>query len=210
MPVALKDGDVLVAVDLQYDFMPGGRLAVAGGFEIVPVVNTIGARFDNVVLTQDWHPEGHVSFASSHPGAKPFDVIELAYGPQVLWPDHCTWASHGAEIAAEVELPQAQLIIRKGYHRTVDSYSGFQEADRRTKTGLEGYLGERGLRRLFVVGLATDYCVSWTALDGREAGFEVFVIEDACRAIDNEGSLARAWSDMASAGVARITSADLL
>lgn len=210
MAIARRPGDVLVAVDLQYDFMPGGRLAVAGGFEILPLINRVGTLFDNVVLTQDWHPEEHVSFASNHPGAKPFEVIELPYGPQILWPDHCTWGSRGAQIAEELDLPHAQLIIRKGYHETVDSYSGFQEADRRTKTGLEGYLRERDMKRLFVAGLATDFCVNWTAVDGRAAGFEVFVIEDACRGIDTGGSLARAWVDMSAAGVERITSADLL
>jgi nicotinamidase/pyrazinamidase len=209
MPIALRHGDVLVAVDLQYDFLPGGNLAVAGGFEILPLINQIGRRFDNVVLTQDWHPNGHISFASSYKDAEPFEVITVPYGPQVLWPDHCIWETRGAEIAEELDLPQTQLIIRKGYRETVDSYSGFQEADRSTKTGLEGYLRERGLKRLFIAGLATDFCVNWTAVDGRAAGFEVYVIEDACRGIDTGGSLAKAWQDMNAAGVERITSADL-
>ena len=210
MTIARRHGDVFVAVDLQYDFMPGGRLAVAGGFEIIPLVNAIGARFRNVVLTQDWHPQSHISFASNHKGAEPFQVMELPYGPQILWPDHCTWESRGAQIAEELEMPHAQMIIRKGYHETVDSYSGFQEADRETKTGLESYLKERGLNRLFIAGLATDFCVNWTAQDGRAAGFEVFVIDDACRAIDTGGSLEQAWRDMDAAGVQRISSADLL
>jgi nicotinamidase/pyrazinamidase len=201
--------DALLVVDVQYDFLPGGRLAVAAGDEIIPVINRIAPRFANVLLTQDWHPEGHVSFASSHPGKAPFETIECAYGTQVLWPDHCTWASHGAEIAHALALPQAQLIIRKGYHPGVDSYSAFQEADRQTTTGLAGYLRERGLGRLFLCGLATDFCVAWSALDARSAGFETLVIEDACRAIDTAGSLARAWAEMDAAGVTRIASAEI-
>ena len=210
MAIIPRHGDVLLAVDLQYDFMPGGKLAVAGGDEIVPLVNRIGQKFTNVVMTQDWHPASHISFASSYAGAKPFEVITVPYGPQVLWPDHCVWGTHGAEFHKDVDLPQCQLAIRKGYRETVDSYSGFEEADRVTKTGLEGYLKERGLKRLFVAGLATDFCVNWTAIDGRAAGFDVFVIEDACRAIDTSGSLTRAWDDMTAAGVVRISSSELL
>ncbi len=209
MTVALQHGDAFVAVDLQYDFMPGGSLAVAGGFEILPLINEVGGRFQNVVLTQDWHPPGHSSFASSYEGTQPFEVMTMPYGPQILWPDHCVWNTRGAQIAEELDLPQAQLIIRKGYRQTVDSYSGFQEADRATKTGLEGYLRERGIRRLFIAGLATDFCVHWTAADGRAAGFEVFVIEDLCRAIDTQGSLAQAWADMSAAGVTRIQSSEI-
>lgn len=204
MAITPADGDVLIVVDVQYDFLPGGSLAVAGGDEIIPLVNQLGRKFANVVMTQDWHPAGHVSFASNHPGAKPFDVIDLPYGAQVLWPDHCVWQTHGAELAAELDLPHAQLVIRKGYNGGVDSYSGFQEADRRTKTGLQGYLRERGLRRLFVTGLATDFCVAWTALDARAAGFETFVVEDATRAIDADFSLVKAWGEMDAAGVERI------
>ena len=202
--------DVLVVVDVQGDFLPGGSLAVADGDAVVPLINVLAKKFTNVVLTQDWHPANHISFASQHPGKAPFETIELDYGTQVLWPDHCVWGSRGADISADLDIPQAQLIIRKGYTRAIDSYSGFQEADRQTLTGLAGYLNERDVDRLYVVGLATDYCVGWTAIDGAAAGFDVTVIEDATRAIDNAGSLARAWDDMAEAGVERILSQDIL
>lgn len=196
----------LIVVDVQNDFCPGGALAVPKGDEVVPVINRLGARFDNVVLTQDWHPRGHASFASSHPGRKPFETIDLPYGKQVLWPNHCMQGTPGAAFHAGLDASKAQLVIRKGFHRDIDSYSGFLEADRKTTTGLAGYLKEKGFSKLFVCGLATDFCVAWTALDGRAAGFEVSVIEDACRAIDFEGSLERAWRDMGSAGVKRTTS----
>jgi nicotinamidase/pyrazinamidase len=199
----------LIVVDVQNDFMPGGALAVPKGDEVVPIINRIAARFENVVLTQDWHPRGHASFASSHPGKKPFETIELPYGKQVLWPDHCVQGTRGAAIHDGVDVTKAQLIIRKGHHRAIDSYSGFLEADRKTSTGLAGYLKEKGLKSLFVCGLATDFCVAWTALDARAAGFEVSVIEDACRAIDLEGSLERAWSEMRLAGVQATTSTAL-
>lgn len=210
MSIEIGADDVLVVVDMQYDFLPGGSLAVAGGDEIVPLINALAKKFTNVVLTQDWHPADHVSFASQHPGKAPFDTIELDYGTQVLWPDHCVWQSHGADLSKDLDIPHAQLVIRKGYNRTVDSYSGFQEADRQTLTGLAGYLNERDAGRLFVVGLATDFCVGWTALDGAAGGFDVTVIEDATRAIDANGSLERAWADMAEAGVARVMSRDIL
>jgi len=202
--------DVLIVVDLQNDFLPGGSLAVADGDAVVPLINALAKKFTNVVLTQDWHPADHISFASQHAGKSPFETIELDYGTQVLWPDHCVWASRGADLSAALDIPQAQLIIRKGYTRAIDSYSGFQEADRQTLTGLAGYLNERDVDRLYVVGLATDYCVGWTAIDGAAAGFDVTVIEDATRAIDNAGSLARAWDDMAEAGVERLQSKDIL
>ena len=202
--------DVLVVVDVQGDFLPGGSLAVADGDAVVPLINVLAKKFTNVVLTQDWHPANHISFASQHPGKAPFETIELDYGTQVLWPDHCVWGSRGADISADLDIPQAQLIIRKGYTRAIDSYSGFQEADRQTLTGLAGYLNERDVDRLYVVGLATDYCVGWTAIDAAAAGFDVTVIEDATRAIDNAGSLARAWDDMAEAGVERLQSKDIL
>jgi nicotinamidase/pyrazinamidase len=209
MPITPRPDDLLLVVDLQYDFLPGGSLAVTGGDEIIIPINRLGRRFDNVAMTQDWHPPGHISFASSHPGSQPFDVIGLPYGPQVLWPDHCVWDTHGAQFARDIELPHSQLTIRKGYHEVIDSYSGFEEADRKTKTGLEGYLQERGIRRLFVAGLATDFCVAWTALDARAAGFETYVIDDACRAIDTGGSLAQAWADMNAAGVNRIVAGEI-
>ena len=210
MTISQRPDDMLLVVDMQYDFLPGGSLAVTGGDEIILLINRLGRRFNNVAMTQDWHPAGHISFASSHDGAKPFEIMQLPYGPQVLWPDHCVQGTRGAEFSSEVELPHTQLIIRKGYHDVVDSYSGFQEADRKTKTGLEGYLSERGIKRLFVAGLATDFCVNWTAVDAAAAGFEVYVIEDACRAIDTNGSLAAAWNDMNAAGVRRIVAGDLV
>jgi len=205
----LRADDCLVVVDLQNDFLPGGSLAVADGDAVIAPIERLAARFPNVVLTQDWHPADHVSFASNHPGKQPFETIELDYGTQVLWPDHCIIGSTGAAFAPGLNLPQAQLIIRKGYRRQIDSYSGFREMDHRTPTGLAGYLRERGLRRLFICGLATDFCVGWTAIDARHAGFEAAVIEDACRAIDTAGSLAKAWDAMATAGVERITIADI-
>jgi nicotinamidase/pyrazinamidase len=210
MTISQRPDDMLLVVDMQYDFLPGGSLAVTGGDEIILLINRLGRRFNNVAMTQDWHPAGHISFASSHDGAKPFEIMQLPYGPQVLWPDHCVQGTHGAEFSSEVELPHTQMVIRKGYHDVVDSYSGFQEADRKTKTGLAGYLGERGIKRLFIAGLATDFCVNWTAVDAAAAGFEVYVIEDACRAIDTNGSLAAAWADMNAANVRRIVAGDLV
>jgi nicotinamidase/pyrazinamidase len=200
------DDRCLIVIDVQNDFLPGGALAVAHGDEVVAPINRLAARFANVLLTQDWHPRGHASFASSHPGKRPFETARLAYGEQVLWPEHCVQGSHGAALAADLAIPHAQLVLRKGYHEGVDSYSAFVEADRRTPTGLAAYLRERGLNKLYLCGLAADYCVAWSALDARAAGFEATLIEDACRAIDLEGSLARAWRDMAAAGVARTSS----
>ena len=209
MPLAPGPRDALIVVDVQNDFLPGGSLAVAGGNEIIAPIERLAQRFSNVVMTQDWHPADHMSFASNHPGKKPFETIELDYGMQVLWPDHCVIGTAGAAFAPSLNLPGAQLIIRKGFHRDVDSYSGFREADRQTSTGLAGYLRERDFDRVFVVGLATDFCVGWTALDARQAGFEAIVVEDACRAIDANGSLAKAWADMAAAGVGRTTLAEI-
>jgi nicotinamidase/pyrazinamidase len=193
----------LIVVDVQNDFIPGGALAVPDGDAVVPVINRLAARFENVVLTQDWHPRRHASFASSHPGKKPFETLELPYGTQVLWPDHCVQGTSGAAFHPELDVTKAQLVVRKGYHRDIDSYSGFLEADRKTTTGLAGYLKERGFKKLYVCGLATDFCVAWTALDAHAAGFDTTVIEEASRAIDLDGSLSRAWSDMTSAGVKR-------
>ena len=199
----------LVVVDVQRGFTAGGNLAVPDGDAVVPVINALARRFTHVVLTQDWHTADHLSFASQHPGKRPFETVELPYGTQVLWPDHCVMGTRDAEFHPALDIPHAQLVVRKGWNRAVDSYSGFLEADRITKTGLNGYLDARGLRRLYVVGLATDYCVGWTALDARRFGFEATVIEDACRAIDLNGSLARAWSEMATAGVGRIRASEL-
>jgi nicotinamidase/pyrazinamidase len=201
---------VLIVVDVQNDFCPGGALAVPGGDEVVPVINALARRFDNVVLTQDWHPAGHVSFATSHVGKAPFDLIELPYGPQVLWPDHCVQGTNGAAFHAGLDVPHAQMVVRKGHRQGVDSYSGFLEADRTTPTGLGGYLKERGFLHVYIAGLATDFCVAWTALDARRLGVKTTVVEDACRGIDAStvpgGTLAKAWADMSAAGVGRITS----
>ena len=199
----------LIVVDVQNCFVEGGTLPVAKGSEVVPVINRIAAAFENIVVTQDWHTQGHASFASAHGGKKPFESAKLSYGAQVLWPDHCVQGTDDAALHKDLKLPTAQLIIRKGYHPKVDSYSAFMEADRKTATGLAGYLKARGIRSLFVTGLATDFCVAWTALDARAAGFETYVVEDACRAIDLNGSLAAAWKQMAAKGVRRIQSDDL-
>ncbi len=206
--VSLSDSDLLVVVDVQVDFLPGGALAVPGGDAVIPAVNRLAARFRQVVLTQDWHPPGHRSFASSHPGRPPYERIELGYGPQVLWPDHCIQATPGSALAPALAVPHAGLILRKGGRPEVDSYSAFCEADG-THTGLAGYLSERGVARIVVAGLATDFCVLYTALDGRRAGFDVIVVEDACRGIDTAGSLAAAWQAMAQAGVRVVRTADL-
>lgn len=200
---------VLIVVDVQNCFLPGGSLAVKDGDQVIPVINRIAKTFENVVLTQDWHTPQHVSFASSHGGRKPFDVVKLGYGNQVLWPDHCVQGTEGAQLAKTLDVPHAALVIRKGFHNDVDSYSAFLEADKKTATGLASYLKERGLDTVFVTGLATDFCVAWTAIDARRAGFKVYVIEDACRGIDAGGSLAKAWADMSTAGVTRIQSSDL-
>ena len=200
---------VLIIADIQNSFMPGGSLAVPCGDEVVPVINTLAELFANVVLTQDWHPPGHRSFASSHPGKKPFDVVALNYGNQILWPDHCVQGTEGAGLHSGLAVPQAQLVLRKGYHRDVDSYSAFVEADGKTRTGLTGYLRERGIDHVYVCGLATDFCVAWTALDARKLGFRAAVIEDACRAIDTQGSLAAAWAMLEQAGVARLQAGDV-
>ena len=205
----LDDATALIIIDAQYGFMPGGGLAVADGDAIVPVINRIAPRFANVVLTQDWHPADHISFAANHPGRAPFENLTLPYGEQVLWPTHCVQGTRDAALHDDLRVPQAQLIIRKGFHRAVDSYSAFMEADRRTSTGLAAYLKARGISKLYLCGLATDYCVAWSALDARAAGFEATVIEDACRAIDLNGSLEKAWADMAAAGVGRGTSTEI-
>jgi len=200
------DRDVLLIVDVQNDFIPGGALAVAHGDEVVPLVNRLARAFRHVILTQDWHPPGHVSFASSHAGKKPFETIELPYGTQVLWPDHCVQSTPGADFHRGLDVAHAQLIIRKGYRSHVDSYSAFCEADGTTPTGLAGYLRDRGLEHVVLAGLATDFCVAWSALDARTRGFRATVIEDACRAIDTGGSLAKAWQSLTAAGVVRLAS----
>jgi len=200
---------VLLVVDVQNCFTPGGSLPVQDGDAVVPVINRLGRAFENVVMTQDWHPRGHISFASSHPGKKPFDTVTLSYGTQVLWPDHCLQGSTDAELRRDLNLPQAQLVVRKGYHKDVDSYSAFMEADGHTSTGLAAYLKVHGIKRVFVTGLATDFCVANTAIDARTAGFEVYVVEDATRGVNLNGSLAQAWTAMRQAGVQRIQSQDI-
>ena len=195
------DRDILIIVDVQNDFCPGGALAVPHGDEIVPVVNRLSAEFAHVVLTQDWHPRGHSSFASSHAGKNPFDTIDVSYGQQILWPDHCVQGTRGAAFHPELYVPHAELVIRKGFRTAIDSYSAFFENDSRTPTGLVAYLKERRFERITLCGLATDFCVLYSAIDGRQAGFEVTVATDACRGIDMDGSLAWAMRSMNEAGV---------
>jgi len=201
--------DALVAIDVQNDFCPAGALAVPRGDEVVPVINRLVRRFPHVVLTQDWHPRGHVSFASSHPGHEPFERIRVSYGEQVLWPDHCVPGTLGAELHPGLDTQAADLVLRKGSNPAIDSYSAFYENDHRTSTGLAGYLRERGCQGLYLAGLATDFCVQYSALDARREGFEVFVVEDGVRGIDLEGSVAAAWAQMAGAGVHRVRETDL-
>jgi nicotinamidase/pyrazinamidase len=207
--IKIDDASALLVIDVQNCFLPGGSLAVKDGDQVVPVINKLAKGFANVVMTQDWHTSGHVSFASAHSGKKPFETIDLPYGKQVLWPDHCVQGTDGASLSKDLAIPQAELIIRKGYHKDTDSYSAFTEADGKTTTGLAAWLKARKLQKLFVAGLATDFCVAWTAMDARKAGFDAYVIEDACRGIDTQGSLAKAWADMAKAGVKRIQSSDI-
>jgi len=199
----------LIVADVQNDFCFGGALAVPDGDAVVPVVNALARRFATVVLIQDWHPPDHLSFASQHPGRAPFETVEMPYGPQILWPDHCVMGTRGAALHRDLDIPHAALIQRKGSRRTVDSYSALLEADRATRTGLDGWLAARGIRAVVVCGLATDFCVHWTALDARRFGMEATVVEEASRAIDTGGSLERAWRDMEVAGVRRVSAAAL-
>ncbi len=201
------DTDVLIVVDVQNDFLPGGALAVKNGDAVIAPINALAEKFAHVVLTQDWHTPSHISFASSHSGKKPFEMTKVAYGDQVLWPDHCVQGTRGAALADGLKIAKAELIIRKGFHPDVDSYSAFIEGDQKTPTGLAGYLRARGMKRIFVCGLATDYCVGWTAMDARTEGFESTVIEDASRAIDLNGSLDAAWKAMVAKDVGRVTTA---
>ena len=208
--VTIKSDDILLVVDVQNDFCPGGNLAVPDGDAVVPVINRLAAAFEHVVLTQDWHPAGHTSFASSHAGKAPFEVIEMPYGPQVLWPDHCVQGSKGAAFHSDLDIPHAQLVIRKGYRAAIDSYSAFYENDHATPTGLAGYLRERGFARVFATGLALDFCVRYSAEDAVACGFETVLIDDACRAIDNEGSVDAARASFAEKGVTVIESGRIL
>lgn len=209
---SLKPGShaALIVVDVQNCFIDGGTLPVKGGADVVPVINQLATHFENIVITQDWHTPGHASFASAHPGKKPFETAKLSYGTQVLWPDHCVQGTDDAALDKDLKLPTAQVIIRKGFHKDMDSYSAFEEADHKTETGLAGYLKQRRIDTVYVTGLATDFCVAWTAMDARKAGFNAYVIEDATRAIDLNGSLAAAWKSMARAGVKRIQSQAIL
>ncbi len=207
-PTTIDGNDVLIVVDVQNDFCPGGALAVPRGDEVVPIINRLAARFRHVVLTQDWHPAGHFSFASSHPGRKPFDTIPASYGPQVLWPDHCVQGTPGAAFHPALDVPHAALVVRKGMEPSIDSYSAFYENDHRTPTGLTGYLRERGLTRVFLAGLAFDFCVRYSAEDAQRQGLAVFVIEDACRGIDVDGSAALTRASLGGLGVACISALD--
>jgi nicotinamidase/pyrazinamidase len=207
--IRIADGDVFLVIDVQNDFCPGGRLPVPRGDEVVPLINRLASRFAHVVLTQDWHPAGHHSFASSHPGKQPFETTTVAYGAQVLWPDHCVQATAGAEFHAELKIPHAELVIRKGFRRGIDSYSAFYENDRKTPTGLAGYLRERGLARVFLAGLAFDFCVRFSAQDAKREGFASIVIEDACRGIDLDGSVAATRDAFSAAGIACVDSASI-
>ena len=203
--VTIGSNDVLLVVDVQNDFCPLGALAVPHGDEIVPAINPLAGSFANVVLTQDWHPPGHFSFASTHPGRRPYETISTDYGPQVLWPDHCIQETSGAAFHCSLQIPHASLILRKGTHRSIDSYSAFYENDRQTPTGLIGYLRERELTRIFLAGLAFDFCVRYSAEDARRTGFEVFVLEDGCRGIDVDGSMAATRRSFADLGVSCVS-----
>lgn len=193
--------EILLVVDIQNDFCPDGALAIPRGDEVVPAINRIAGRFAHVILTQDWHPRGHSSFASAHPGRKPYDLIDVAYGKQILWPDHCVQGTRGAEFRKDLDIPKAELILRKGYHPGIDSYSAFYENDRKTPTGLGGYLRERGFSRIAIAGLAFDFCVRFSAEDAVREGFSVTVIEDACRAIDVRGSAAETQKSFRKLGI---------
>lgn len=200
----------LIVVDVQNGFTPGGNLAVTDADQIIPLINQLARQFEMVVLTQDWHPDQHISFADNHENKAPFETIELPYGTQVLWPKHCVQGTQDAEFHPALDIPTAQLIIRKGFHSEIDSYSAFMEADRKTPTGLKGYLTEHQIDTVYIVGIATDFCVAWTALDAVQMGFTTYVIEDACKAIDLNGSLQSAWQSMLAQGVQRIQSGAIL
>ena len=205
-----SERSVLIVVDVQNGFTPGGNLAVADADQIIPCINQLAQQFHNVVLTQDWHPHNHISFADNHPGKQAFETIALDYGSQVLWPSHCVQGTQDAELHPDLNIPTAQLIIRKGFHSDIDSYSAFKEADQKTRTGLAAYLNERGIDTVYITGIATDFCVAWTAIDATELGFNTYVIEDATKAIDLNGSLQQAWQQMLASEVKRIVSTDIL
>ncbi len=206
----MQKTSALIIVDIQNGFTPGGNLAVANADQIIPAVNQLAQYFDHVVLTQDWHPANHISFAENHAGRKAYETVQLAYGAQVLWPAHCVQGTHDAALHRDLNVPHAQLIIRKGFHAEIDSYSAFLEADHQTSTGLAGYLKERGINTVFITGIATDFCVAWTAIDACKLGFRSFVIADACKGIDLQGSLQHAWQEMLAHGVKRIYTKDIV
>jgi nicotinamidase/pyrazinamidase len=207
--MTIGDSDVLLVIDVQNDFCPGGNLAVPEGDKVVPVINQLAQRFHHVVATQDWHPAGHHSFASSHASRKPYDSIEAAYGPQILWPDHCVQGTDGADFHSGLALRNLELVIRKGFRPHIDSYSAIFENDHATPTGLAGYLRERGIKRVFIAGLALDFCVRYSAEDAKRQGFDVVVIEDACRGIDLGGSVQAARESFAALGIATVTAASV-
>ena len=210
MPMNLLPTDALLIIDMQLDFLPSGALAVTDGDTILPGINALAAQFDHVILTQDWHPRNHISFASSHPGKHPFtDTIEASYGTQTLWPDHCIQGTPGAELDPRLSIPHAELILRKGFRQDIDSYSAFTENDRVTTTGLAAYLQARGLTRLFFTGLAYDFCVGFSALAAARLGFESFVVEDLSRAVDLPGTVEKTNADFADSGVHRLQSSEL-
>jgi nicotinamidase/pyrazinamidase len=202
----LQSTDALLVIDVQNDFMPGGALAVADGDAVVPIINALAMKFDHVILTQDWHPAHHISFATTHPDKNPYEIIQAPYGPQTLWPEHCLQHTDGAAFHPAIDIPHAELILRKGFRRHIDSYSAFLENDHFTPTGLAGYLRERSLTRLFLCGLAYDFCVRYSAIDGKHLGFEIIVIEDAARPVNLPNSVAETNAALAAAGVSRIFS----
>lgn len=205
-----SERSALIVVDVQNGFTSGGNLAVAHAEQIIPTINQLAQYFDNIILTQDWHPENHISFVENHPDYQAYDMIQLDYGMQVLWPSHCVQGTQDAEFHPDLNIPTAQMIIRKGFHSHIDSYSAFMEADHKTTTGLAGYLKERGIDTVYIVGIATDFCVAWTAMDAAKLGFKTFVISDATKAIDLQGSLQHAWQEMLAVGVKRVVANQIL
>ena len=210
LPAKMMRDDVLLVIDVQRDFCVNGRLAVQDGDAVVPLINRLASRFDHVILTQDWHPAGHGSFASTHSGKRPYETTQASYGPQTLWPDHCIQGSSGAEFHPDLDIPHVELILRKGFRTAIDSYSAFTENDKTTPTGLAGYLRERGFRRIFLAGLAYDYCVRFSAVDAVRAGFEAFVFEDACRSVNLATSIVDTQREFAEMGVVRLATAEFV
>jgi len=198
--------NTLLIIDVQNDFCPGGKLAVPDGDSVVPIINSLIPKFDSIIQTQDWHPRGHHSFASSHEGKEPYDTVEMDYGTQVLWPDHCVQGTHGSEFHPDLNTTKTEVIIRKGFRKEIDSYSTFYENDQKTPTGLTGYLRERGISEIYTAGLATDFCVKWSVIDGLKENFNVHIIEDAVKGIDIDGSVEQAWKEMREAGAHVTTS----